>query len=85
MRRERIYRAIIFVTRVLRWVGWSGAGIYAWMSFGGLHRALSIGVGTGTSTFTTAELLAFFVAMFSSDRVLEMIERDLKDRLQQKA
>ena len=83
VRRHKVYRGIIFATRVIRWLMWGGLGVYAGMALDRLHFLvrLSGGVGTGTGMFTTAELVALFIVVFAADRVQDLIAQDLRDRL----
>lgn len=82
MRRHKVYRGIIFATRVIRWLLWGGLGVYAGMGFNGLHVMFRLSsVSVAMSTFTAAEYVALFIVVFSADRVQDLIAQDLKDRL----
>jgi len=80
MRRETVLRALVLASRVVRWIGWTAAAIYAGLSFDGLHRMVREGpVGVGTSAFTIAELLAVLIVVLMYDRTWELVERQARD------
>jgi hypothetical protein len=83
--RQGIYRAVVFVSRVLRWITWSGVAWFAIADYEYFERVRRTVVGApqeaALAGAVLVELVAAYVVARASDRIWALVAEDLAPRL----